>query len=275
MIRQLRSLFELSGAERNTKLRDRLTHRFNLYTGRFIYSSFGYWLNRGHSRYALHTRPDSHNDFARFEDYPRLFKLWVANNHEASCGDLSRFYALYLNVCQVLNDAIPGDLVELGVYKGNSASILASLARRHQRHVFLFDTFGGFDQRDLRGIDSQHKVGQFADTSLQKVQQLVGTDSVTFVQGFFPESTSHVTMPDKIAVAHIDCDLYEPMKAGLEWFYSRLSPGGIMLLHDYSSGHWPGATRAIDEFFRDRPEKPILLPDKGGSAVIRKATPGS
>ena len=222
----------------------------------------------------LEFRPDSHCDFHGFGDYAPLLKVWLAGNRHQNCGDLSRFYALCLNLNQVFKDGIPGDLVELGVYKGNSAGILADFARRHGRHVFLFDTFAGFDERDLQGIDSEHPV-QFGDTSLAGVQSLVGTDGVTYAQGFFPESTSKIAMPEQIAVAHIDCDLYGPMKAGLEGFYPRLAPGGLMLLHDYSSGHWPGATRAIDEFFRDLPEKPILLPDKSGTAVVRKMGPSA
>jgi hypothetical protein len=48
------------------------------------------------------------------------------------------------------------------------------------------------------------------------------------------------------------------------------SAGGILVLHDYSSGHWQGAKTATDNFFSDKPEKPILMPDKSGSAIIRK-----
>jgi hypothetical protein len=97
-------------------------------------------------------------------------------------------------------------------------------------------------------------------------------ESVTYVEGFFPESAAKTSMPERLAVAHIDCDLHAPMKAGLECFYPRLSPGGIMFLHDYSSGYWPGAKKAIDDYFRNLPEKPILAPDKSGTAIIRKAS---
>jgi len=271
MLQKLRTLLALPGQERNAKIKLVLGYRFHLWISRLIYSTGGYWLNRTRSRYMLEYRPDSHCDFDTFKDYQSLLKLWLAGNRYRNCGDLARFYALCLNVKQVLADGVPGEFVELGVYKGNSAGILAMLARRHGRHVFLFDTFGGFDERDLRGVDSQQSV-QFADTSLTGVRMLLGTENITYVQGFFPESVEKFEMPQRIAVAHIDCDLYEPMKAGLEWFYPRLSPGGIMLLHDYSSGHWPGATRAIDEFFRNLPEKPILVPDKSGTAIVRRAT---
>lgn len=269
MLMKVKALLDLPQAQRNAKIKRGLRNRYHDSLSKLIYSTAGYWLNRARSRYILEFRPDSHYDLRQFGDYEQLLKGWLAGNR-ANCGDLARFYALYLNLNQVLTDDIPGAFVELGVYKGNSAVMLAAFARRARRPVYLFDTFEGFDKRDLRGIDDKSHIG-FTDTSLAGVQHLVGTEGVTYVQGFFPESTRKVTMPDQIAVAHIDCDLYEPMKAGLNEFYPRLSPGGIMLLHDYSSGAWVGATRAVDEFFAQVPDKPILLPDKSGTAIIRKA----
>jgi len=274
MLQKLKSFLAMPASDRRVRIRRAIKNRSQLYSSILIYSSFGYWLNRTTSRYILEFRPDSQCEYPALEDYDALLKTWLAGNRHANCGDLGRFYTLCFNLNQVLKDGVPGDMVELGVYKGNSAGILAAFARRHGRRVFLFDTFQGFDERDLRGVDSEHFV-QFRDTSLASVQALVGTENVTYAQGFFPESASKISMPERIAVAHIDCDLYEPMKAGLEKFYPRLSPGGIMLLHDYSSGHWPGATRAVDEFFRDLPEKVILLPDKSGTAIIRRAMPKS
>ena len=74
---------------------------------------------------------------------------------------------------------------------------------------------------------------------------------------------------------HIDCDLYAPMSSALEYFYPRLAPGGFLVVHDYSSLHWNGAEKAVDEFFADKPECVIPLPDGAGSVAIRKArSPG-
>lgn len=229
-------------------------------------------MNLGNRTFMIGYRPDFHADFDRIRDYPELVKGWIYNNRSNNCGDLIRFYTIYLNINQVLEDRIPGDFVELGVYKGNSAKLLAVLGRGRNRHTYLFDTFSGFDSRDLRGVDSRNFM-DFTDTSLGAVQKLVGTEGVTYVPGFFPESVSQIELPQHIAIAHIDCDLYEPMKAGLEQFYPRLSTGGILLLHDYSSGYWEGAKRAIDEFFEKRPEKPVVAADKSGTALIRRAGP--
>ena len=42
-------------------------------------------------------------------------------------------------------------------------------------------------------------------------------------------------MPEDMvfALVHLDCDLYAPMRAGLEFFYPKLVPGGFMIIHDY------------------------------------------
>jgi len=263
-------LDEAPGSARGTKLWHVWGGRFRRLANAIAYRGFARPLNRRtYLPFLIGHRPDFHSDFDRFPHYRELYDLWIARNVVNNCGDMARFYLICQNVSQILEEEVPGDFVELGVYKGNSAAVLAALGRRKKRHTYLFDTFSGFDARDLRGMDSGQRA-QFADTSLEAVQKLVGADGVTYVKGFFPDSLSQVTLPERIAVVHIDCDLYEPMKAGLEQFYPRVPSGGLIMLHDYGSGHWPGAKRAIDEFFARRPEKPIVAPDKAGTAVVRK-----
>jgi hypothetical protein len=50
-----------------------------------------------------------------------------------------------------------------------------------------------------------------------------------------------------------------------------MAPGGFLIVHDYSSLHWNGAERAVDEFFADKPECVVPLTDGAGSVVVRKA----
>lgn len=64
--------------------------------------------------------------------------------------------------------------------------------------------------------------------------------------------------------------LYAPTKAALEFFYPRMSAGGVLFVHDYASGIWPGVTHAVDELRAATGESLVLLPDKSGTAIIRK-----
>jgi O-methyltransferase len=65
----------------------------------------------------------------------------------------------------------------------------------------------------------------------------------------------------------MDADLYNPTRAGLELFYPLLSPGGVMMVHDYNH-KWPGITRAVDDFAGKIPENLVILPDTNGTVMI-------
>jgi Flp pilus assembly protein TadD len=214
-------------------------------------------------------RPDSDTTFHLHPEFRELLPKWTLNNELNNSGDLSRLYLLLLNIKQVLAARVPGALAELGVYRGNSAAVLAHYARRFGRELYLFDTFDGFDARDLKGIDG-NKAGNVFETSLDLVRSVVGEDSVTFVPGYFPDSIPQTLLAQEFAIVHLDCDLYEPFKASLAFFYPRLSPGGMMIFHDYSSGYFDGAKKAVDEFAATIPEQLALMPDKSGTAILRK-----
>jgi Macrocin-O-methyltransferase (TylF) len=184
-------------------------------------------------------------------------------------GDLSRWYFLNLVCDQITHEGVIGDIAEVGVYKGNTAALLANLAREIGSTAYLLDTYAGFSDDDLRGIDAEQKMA-FADTSLEAVRSLIGEKSTRYIVGRFPESAQQMPNGLSFALVHLDCDLYSPMKAGLEYFYPLLMPGGFLIMHDYSSLYWPGARQAIDEFFVDKPERLIPIADKSGSAAIRK-----
>ena len=216
-------------------------------------------------------RPDSDWVFSQHGEFRNLLGQWVSGNAR-NAGDLTRLYAFVLNLKRVLATNVPGDFAELGVYRGNSAAVLAHFAVG--RRVFLFDTFSGFDQRNLVGIDgSQPK--HFADTSIDRVRSVVGNDAACrYAVGVFPDSLTGEARDTTYSFVSLDCDLYQPMKEGLAFFYPRLSPGGLIFCHDYSSHHWPGATRAVDEFCAAHGITLVLMPDKSGTSVISKPFAG-
>ena len=177
---------------------------------------------------------------------------------------------MVLNLQQLLDDGVKGDFAELGVYQGTTASVIAHYAKKGNRTFFLFDTFKGFDERDLVDIDSP-KAFEFSDTSYAAVSNFVGNKEICkYIIGYFPESVTEEVSNRTFAFVHLDCDLYKPMCDALRFFWSRLSNGGILFLHDYSSGYWEGAKKAIDEFCRETGNFVVLLPDKSGTATIRK-----
>ena len=133
----------------------------------------------------------------------------------------------------------------------------------------MLDTFEGFPPADLTGIDADKPMA-FQDTSIEAVRALVGDDQVHFIKGYFPDSAAELPDDARYALVHIDCDLYAPVKSALSYFYPRPVPGGFLVVHDYSSLHWNGAERAVDEFFADLSEFVVPITDSAGSVVVRK-----
>jgi Macrocin-O-methyltransferase (TylF) len=251
--------------------RDRLGHRADA-----AVDAVGRWSTRLNSvrlpAYLSYV-PDSIRYHGRFPNYPRLVKEWTADKTRNNGGDLPRLLFLMQNTEQILAERVDGDFAELGVHLGYSAAVLAGLASRDgKRRLHLFDTFEGFDQRDLQGVDSAVPKELFEDTSLPAVRKRVGHDDIcVYYPGYFPESAGPVDPNTRFALVHLDCDLYTPTAAGLEFFYPRMEPGGLIVLHDYSNGFWPGIRQAADEFLADKPERLILAPDKSGTAAVRRS----
>jgi hypothetical protein len=217
--------------------------------------------------------PDSHAEFREHGEYRELFARFSRRNRLNNGGDSTRLWFFILNIKQAMSEGVQGDFAELGVWRGNTAAVLSHYARLDGRTVHLFDTFEGFDPADIKGVDAGARTQEFGNTSMETVRQIIGPgwSACRVAAGHFPQSLAALHEVRQYAVVSIDCDLYEPMKAGLEFFYPRMPLGGTLLLHDYSSGHWRGAKQAIDEFCASTGELPVLMPDKSGSVVIRRA----
>ena len=146
-----------------------------------------------------------------------------------------------------------GEMAEIGVYKGGTARIIAKSCP--EKKVHLFDTFAGMPEVKS-GIDCHNK-GDFSDTSLELVTNfLADCSNVIFHPGFFPGTA--VNLEDQeFCFVYIDADIYSSTRNCLNFFYNKLTPGGVIVFDDYKWKACPGVKMAIDEFFSDKPERPI------------------
>lgn len=168
---------------------------------------------------------------------------------------------------------VPGSIAELGVYKGDIAWQLNTLFP--DRELLLFDTFEGFDEKDVlterENNYSRAEVTNFSDTSVEYVRnRLPFPKQASFHQGYFPQ-TAEVLDDSSFALVSLDTDLYEPILAGLQYFYPRLSKGGMILLHDYNNTQFRGCKEAVHQYETEHgPLLLVPLSDLHGTAVIVK-----
>lgn len=173
---------------------------------------------------------------------------------------------------QITDRNIPGDIAEVGVYKGAFASRINEALPGRAFH--LFDTFEGFSEHDVtietaRGL-SQAKVGDFSDTSEDSVRRMLPhPEQAAFHKGFFPDTFAGCE-ENVFCLVSVDADLYAPTTAALLLFYDRLAPGGALILHDVNSLQYTGAGKAVDEFCRSRGIYPVPLCDLHGTVVLMK-----
>ncbi len=155
---------------------------------------------------------------------------------------------------------VPGDLAEVGVYRGGSARLICEV--KGGRPLHLFDTFEGIP--DIEAVDAPHfRKGDWAAPLDQVEAFLRGYPNVTFYKGVFPETAGPV-QTRRFSFVHLDVDTRRSTAAALEFFYPRLNPGGVLLAHDY---RWAeGVRAAVDAFFVDKPEPVLDLP--GSQALI-------
>lgn len=167
--------------------------------------------------------------------------------------------------------AVPGATVECGSRFGKSSFFLLSALAEAERTHHIFDSFAGLSestQEDAArdGIKAWEAGEMSVDESVAR-RQLASFPQVQFHKGWIPERFGDVD-GEAFALVHIDVDLYEPTRDTLEYFWPRLSPGGVIASDDYGLATCPGVKRAFDEFFATRPEHPLPLPS--GQIIVWK-----
>jgi O-methyltransferase len=184
--------------------------------------------------------------------------------------DYIRLATLELVSYEISKKKLNGNVAELGVYKGKFAKYINQYFP--ERKFYLFDTFTGFDKRDIEKEKSNSfsQAGQnFSDTSLESVlKRMPYPQNCIPVKGYFPESALHVK--DSFVFVSLDADLFEPLYNGLLFFYPKLVAGGYIFIHDFNNDAYKGARKAVEQFCAEQKINFLPVPDLGGSAIITK-----
>ena len=209
-------------------------------------------------------------------DYVNGFYL---TSHVTRLSKLLAHYELYKMIV-----SLPGHIVECGVYKGASllrfATFRELLESPHSRKIVGFDAFGRFPE-DGEDAHNRAFIGRFTKAggdgisreSLFDVLAHKGFQNIELIEGNICSTVPQYAQqhPElKIALLHLDVDIYRPSQVVLNELFDRLVPGGLLVLDDY--GTVAGETQAVDEFFRQTGRELIVnkLPIAHIPAFVRK-----
>ncbi len=153
---------------------------------------------------------------------------------------------------------LAGSVAECGVCMGEFSYYINKYFP--DKSLYLFDTFSGFDEQDLcaeRSLNNDRFLdGMFNNKDLFAAanEQIVlarmqHQEKCILRKGYFPETAEGIE--DQFCFVNLDMDLYQPMLAGLRFFYSKMCPGGVILMHDYFHPELPGVKQAVEEFEKE------------------------
>ena len=188
---------------------------------------------------------------------------------------LKRFLA-HVELFQKTLD-VPGDIAELGVFRGLGLMTWANLLETYcvgdrTKTVYGFDNWAGFTQFESQDSSPNNNAGKtlggfnpepFRHELLDAIA-LFDNDRfvpwkprVKLVDGHIEITAGEFVLKNpgvRFSLIHFDCDLYAPTKAALEALWPRVSRGGVVLFDEYGIPDWAGETKAVDEFIANKPE---------------------
>lgn len=177
---------------------------------------------------------------------------------------------------------LPGEIVECGVYRGQSLGLFRLLLEIYchgdsLKRVIGFDTFQGLtklekpDGGKLDEFDRKEggwDAGQFLPF-LESALELAQRDSylprlsrVELIKGDVCQTIPEYLKVNpglRICLLNLDMDIYKPTKFALETLFPRVVPGGIIILDEYAMRGFPGESAALDEFLSDNDLRSITV----------------
>jgi hypothetical protein len=151
---------------------------------------------------------------------------------------------------------VPGDVAEVGAFEGgNILCAVQSPVWPNGRSYYGMDSFEGFPALTIQDPGTSSSGDYRPRHTMGEILTPFGLyPDVHIIKGFVPGTFSQLPVDGRYSLVFYDCDLYEPARATLEYFWPRLSPGGVILVGDYVTdpGGYTGVKRATDEFFADK-----------------------
>jgi O-methyltransferase len=222
---------------------------------------------------------------SKFNDYERVFPKatyspWLQDTEFNEAYDVIKEYTLVdkykcYELWQLIQEStkLKGAIIEVGVWKGGSAALIAKRAQLSdiQDNIYLCDTFTGVVKAGEK--DSLYLGGEHADASKKGVQRLLkklNLNNIKILEGIFPEETEKFVKDENFRFCHIDVDVYQSAKDIVEWIWPKLVTGGIIVFDDYGVKGCDGITTFVNE--QRRKKDRLIIHNLNGHAIIIKIT---
>ena len=173
---------------------------------------------------------------------------------------LKRLNNIEYCVNKIIQDRIPGDFIETGVWRGGATIFMKALLKINNindRIVWVADSFEGLPKPDEKkyGDDKgdKHNLDRELAISLEKVKSNFEKydlldDNIKFLKGWFKDTLPSAPI-EKLSLLRLDGDMYESTMDALKNLYPKLSTGGFIIIDDW--GAVKGCKQAVNDYRRE------------------------
>ena len=165
---------------------------------------------------------------------------------------------------------LEGDFVECGVYRGGLARAIVDYVGLCDlnKSFYLFDTFEGIPEASISRDERElgRRPGEYEECYAAVCETFRSFANVRVVRGVVPEVLSQVEI-ERVAYLSLDMNVYQPEIAAVEYFWPRMTSGGIILLDDYGFRPHGLQKTAMDAFARQRDTEILSMPTGQGLLV--------
>jgi O-methyltransferase len=160
------------------------------------------------------------------------------------------------DLCErVIESGVPGDFIETGVWRGGACILMRGVLNSYndsERRVFVADSFEGLPPPNPQyeaDVGDAHYTYRELAISREDVEENFRRyglldEQVIFLEGWFRDTLQTAPI-EKLSILRLDGDMYESTIQALEALYSKVSPGGFIIIDDYIL---KPCARAVDEF---------------------------
>ncbi|HCW00096.1 MAG TPA: macrocin O-methyltransferase [Acidimicrobiaceae bacterium] len=157
----------------------------------------------------------------------------------------------------VLDNDVPGDLMETGVWRGGATVLMRGALAAwgdDNRSVWVADSFRGLPPPDAetwpadKGVDlSEVEALAVSRPEVEASFARYGLldSQVRFLEGWFADTLPTAPI-ERLALLRLDGDLYQSTWEALENLYPKLSVGGILIVDDY--GAFEPCRQAVEDY---------------------------
>ena len=158
---------------------------------------------------------------------------------------------------KIIDDGIPGDLIETGVWRGGATILMKAILKARNvtdKTVWVADSFEGLPKPDSKKYAADAGDKHFTYNELAISKEIVENnfkkyglldDKVKFLKGWFKDTLPTAPI-EQLALVRLDGDMYESTMDGITNLYPKLAKGGFLLVDDF--GGLEGCRKAIMDY---------------------------